>query len=182
VRCADGEAVRLIPIIQGEHAVVTKPDIVITTLLGSCIAVCLFDPLSQIGGMNHFLLGDTPSGVPVSALAMQRYGVHAMELLINSMMRAGAVRERLQAHIYGGANIIAGLGSIGTSNAAFARRFVQAEGIALGHVDVGGRQARKIEFLAYHGKTRATTVAAAEDPLVPLRPSLAVLTGELEIF
>jgi chemotaxis protein CheD len=165
-----GSVVRLIPIIQGEHAVVAEPDMIITTLLGSCISVCLFDPFSHIGGMNHFLLGDAPAGVPIGQLGVQRYGVYAMELLIAAMMRAGAARERLQAHIYGGANIIAGLEPIGTSNAAFARRFIQAEGFALGHIDVGGRHARKVEFRAYDGKTRAITVASNEDPQVRLAP------------
>lgn len=171
-----------ISIIQGEHAVVSEPGTVITTLLGSCIAVCLQDPAARIGGMNHFLLGEPGKDQQVSAQAMQRYGVHAMELLINAMMKRGAARARLRAHLYGGANIIAGLGSIGSSNAAFARRFLDTEGIAVGHVDVGGSHPRKVEFLAYEGKARATAVSEAPPIQTAAPVLLPVGGGELELF
>lgn len=171
-----------IPIIQGEHAVVSEPGVVISTLLGSCIAVCLQDPVARVGGMNHFLLGEPGKDHQVNAQSMQRYGIHAMELLINAMMKRGAVRTRLRAHLYGGANIIAGLGSIGSSNAAFARRFLDTEGIATGHVDVGGTHARKVEFLPYEGKARSTAVSEAPPIQVPATVPLPVEGGELELF
>lgn len=81
---------RRINIIQGEHCVVSEPDTMVTTLLGSCIAVCLNDSVSRIGGMNHFLLGEPGADVKPRPDEMQRYGVHAMELLINGMMAKGA--------------------------------------------------------------------------------------------
>ena len=141
----------------------------------SCIAACLWDSRAGVGGMNHFML---PEGD--SSDASGRYGSYAMELLINAMMQKGAIRSRLRAHIYGGANIIAGLGGIGHDNAVFARRFVETEGIAIGHVDVGGTRARKIEFMPYEGKARATFVA---DPVPPPRaPAPPVHGGELELF
>jgi chemotaxis protein CheD len=171
-----------ISIIQGEHAVVTEPDRLITTLLGSCVAVCLHDPVAHVGGMNHFLLGEPGTERNLSPQDLQRYGVHAMELLINAMMIRGALRQRLRAHLYGGANMIAGLGSIGTSNAAFAQRFVETEGIAIGHVDVGGRKARKVEFLPYEGKARSTAVADMPPPLLPTTRQPAAPAGELELF
>lgn len=173
---------RRIPIIQGEHAVVAEPDTVIATVLGSCIAACLHDPVARIGGMNHFLLGEPRPGHAVGPEDMQRYGLHAMELLINAMMQAGAVRARLKAHLYGGANVVAGLGSIGTGNAAFARRFMATEGIALGHLDVGGSHARKVEFLPYEGKARATAVAGAPPPVAPVAAAVPARGGELELF
>jgi len=171
---------RRIPIIQGETSVVSEPDVVITTLLGSCISACLFDSVAKIGGMNHFLLGEPGPDHKVSAEDMQRYGVHAMELLINAMMQRGAQRSRLRAHIYGGANIIAGLGQIGSANAKFARRFLETEGIAIGHVDVGGTHARKVEFLPYEGKARSTSVAGTNLP--PVQKAVPVHDGELELF
>lgn len=173
---------RRISIIQGEHAVVAEPDTVVTTLLGSCIAVCLQDPVARVGGMNHFLLGEPGRDEQVGIQALQRYGVHAMELLINAMMKKGAVRTRLRAQLYGGANIVAGLGAIGSSNAAFARRFLDTEGIAVGHVDVGGTHARKVEFLAYDGKARSTRVADAPPVQLPNPLPLPVSGGELELF
>lgn len=170
-----------INIVQGEHVATDRPDTVIATLLGSCIAVCLHDGVAHIGGMNHFLLGQPDAGQQVSAQDMQRYGVHAMELLINAMMQRGATRSRLRAHIYGGGNIIAGLGGIGHANAAFARRFVEMEGITIGHVDVGGTRARKVEFMPYEGKARATLVA---DPVAFVAPPVLqpACGGELELF
>lgn len=175
---------RRIAIIQGEHAVVSEPDAVITTLLGSCIAVCLQDPVARVGGMNHFLLGEPGPGDAPGARDMQRYGVHAMELLINAMMARGAVRGRMRAHVYGGANVVAGLtstkaASIGSANAAFATRFVQTEGIAIGHVDTGGTRARRVEFQPFEGRARATCVAEAPPP-APVPPQ--AYGGDLELF
>ncbi len=169
-----------IPIIQGEHAVVKEADTVISTLLGSCIAVCLHDAERRLGGMNHFLLGEPSPGQQLSESDMQRYGVHAMELLINATMKAGAQRANLRAHLYGGANIIAGLGGIGTANAAFAKRFLETEGIAIGHCDTGGTKARKVEFRPYDGKIRARCVA--DKPPTVVVPSAPQHGGEIELF
>lgn len=170
---------RRVSIIQGENHVSGEPDVVISTLLGSCVAVCLQDPDGRVGGMNHFLLGEPGKDDRVSRGDMQRYGVHAMELLINALMRKGATRTRLRAHLYGGANIIAGLGSIGSSNAAFARRFMETEGIAIGHCDLGGTQARRVEFIPYEGKARSRPVAEA--PAI-IRAPVTLPDGDLELF
>ena len=170
---------RRIPIVQGEHAVVAEPDVMISTLLGSCVAVCLHDSEARIGGMNHFLLGEPGSDQSVRAQDMQRYGVHAMELLINALMARGASRSRLRAHLYGGANIVSRLGPIGSSNAEFARRFVETEGIVVGHSDLGGTRARRVDFLPYEGKVRSFAVADAPPPEtlpVPLP------CGDIELF
>lgn len=174
-------AMRRVPIVQGEHAVVSEANVIVSTVLGSCIAVCLQDSVSRIGGMNHFLLGEPSAGHDVSPQDMQRYGVHAMEVLINALMARGASRDRLKAHIYGGANVVAGLGSIGSQNASFARRFCQTEGIAIAHEDVGGNFARRVEFLAYEGKSRCSRVAQAP-PIQIKPPKPAVAGGELELF
>jgi len=171
---------RRINLVQGEHLATDRPGSILSTLLGSCIAVCLHDGVAHVGGMNHFLLGRPDAGQTVGAHEMQRYGVHAMELLINAMMQKGAIRSRLRAHIYGGANIIAGLGGIGHDNAVFARRFVETEGIAIGHVDVGGTRARKIEFMPFEGKARSSFVA--ESVPLPRAPVVPVHGGELELF
>jgi chemotaxis protein CheD len=168
-----------INIIQGEFCVASEPDVLIGTLLGSCIAVCLHDAEARVGGMNHFLLGEPGSYERVQGVDMSRYGVHAMELLVNEMMKRGAVRSRLRAHLYGGANIVAGLGQIGTSNAAFAKKFVATEGIAIGHAELGGNQARRIEFLPFLGKVRSWTVTDR----VPVAAAAATTAGgDLELF
>lgn len=173
---------RRMSIVQGEHAVVSEPHVVLSTVLGSCIAVCLQDPVARIGGMNHFLLSEPASG-EIGPGEMQRYGIHAMEVLINGMMARGAARERLRAHIYGGANVVSGLGEIGSQNAAFARRFCRTEGISIAHEDVGGAFARRVEFLPHEGKSRCSRVSQV--PAAPARPKpIAPLakSGELELF
>ncbi|WP_033921493.1 chemotaxis protein CheD [Sphingomonas sp. 37zxx] len=172
---------RRVSIIQGENHVSGDPDVVISTLLGSCVAVCLQDPESRVGGMNHFLLGEPGKDDDIRQADLQRYGVHAMELLINALMRKGASRSRMRAHLYGGANIIAGLGSIGANNAAFARRFMETEGIAIGHCDLGGTHARRVEFIPYEGKARSRAVA--EPPKIVRAPVvLPAGDGDLELF
>jgi chemotaxis protein CheD len=174
---------RRVSIVQGEHAVVSEPHVVLSTVLGSCIAVCLQDPVARIGGMNHFLLSEPSTGADVGPTELQRYGIHAMEVLINGLMAKGASRERLRAHIYGGANVVAGLGKIGSHNAAFARRFCRTEGISIAHEDVGGNCARRVEFLPHEGKSRCTRVSQAPARVAAPKPVPApARSGELELF
>lgn len=173
---------RRLTIVQGEQAMGHEPGIAITTVLGSCIAVCLVDPVRRQGGMNHFLLGD-PGDTPLAAHELQRYGVHAMELLVNALMRVGSARPNLRAHLYGGATMIAGLGDIGARNILFARNFLHTEGIEVRHENVGGNLARRVEFLPYEGRSRCRTV----DQPVPVQLPVAVRdlpgnAGELELF
>ena len=171
---------RRIAIIQGDYRVEKDPGVTITTLLGSCVAVCLHDTIARVGGMNHFLLGTPREGAVVSDADRKRYGIHAMELLINEMMKHGAARSRLSAHLYGGATIVAGLGAIGRSNAKFARVFVATERIEIAHCDLGGERARRVEFRPHDGKARSRFVADAVPILKPLaRPTN---DGELILF
>nr|WP_308419324.1 chemotaxis protein CheD [Sphingomonas metalli] len=155
-----------------------------TTILGSCVAACLFDPDAQVGGINHFLLAEPQPGQRVDTATAHRYGVHAMELLINDMLRLGARRDRLRAHLYGGANILAGMRSIGSDNGAFATRFLAQEHIPLILSDLGGRSARRVDFRPALGRSRArlvvdAVVAASPSPR-PATP--AVVSGELDLF
>ncbi len=173
---------RRVSIVQGENAIVAEPGVVVSTLLGSCVAACLYDPVARVGGMNHFLLGEPSADHRVSAGDMQRYGIHAMELLINGMMARGASRTRLRAHLYGGGNIVSGLGGIGTANAAFARRFMADEGIEVAHSDLGGASARKVEFLPHEGKSRCTRVADRVPERPPVPVTLPPVGGDLELF
>jgi chemotaxis protein CheD len=89
-------AAKRVHIIQGEYKVISDPDVVMTTILGSCVAACLRDPVAGLGGMNHFLLPGTGN---VTGGDATRYGVHLMELLINGLLKQGARRDRLEAKI-----------------------------------------------------------------------------------
>ncbi len=138
-----------------------SPDAVdVSTVLGSCIATCLYDPIAKIGGMNHFMLPVQEIGDQISA----RYGVHAMELLINGIMRLGGDRRRLKAKVFGGANVLT-LGpdspAIGQLNIEFIRHFLQLEQIPMIAEKVGGDRALRVHFHCHSGKAFVKPVPMA---------------------
>lgn len=151
------DGVRMIHVIQGQYGLSERPDDILSTVLGSCIATCLCDREAGIGGMNHFLL----PGEGAVRNGSLKYGVHAMELLINALLRRGARRERLRARVYGGANMIANLPPIGTANAEFALWFLRNEGIRCVGQDVGGRQARRVRYWPVQDRATVRTVDGA---------------------
>ncbi|MBV0932962.1 chemotaxis protein CheD [Marinobacterium weihaiense] len=153
----DAKRVNLLP---GGVQVSRDPELVITTLLGSCVAACLFDPVSGVFGMNHFLLASQSSRArPALESAAGRYGVHAMELLINAMLKQGAERRHLQAKAFGGANVLShhsgGRFAVGDMNTRFIRHFLEQEGIPLVASDLGGFNGRQLRF---HGRDFAVYV------------------------
>lgn len=134
------------------------PHLVLTTVLGSCIACCLFDPVVCIGGLNHFLLAETPASLQALHGEASRYGRYAMEGLVNAMLKRGATLQTMRAHLYGGANLYPGMRPIGTENAQFARQFLHARGVALAHEDTGGTVARRLDFHPVSGRVRCRMV------------------------
>ena len=123
----------------------------VTTILGSCVALCLWDPLKHIGGINHFLL-------PVGAAAgpnSPRFGNVAVPELIGQTVKLGAERKRLQAKLFGGANVIEAFrdreNHLGTQNVLIARELLEAEAIPVVGEDVGGYKGRKLIFLTDDG-------------------------------
>lgn len=170
-----------INIIQGTWRVTDNDDVVMSTVLGSCVACCLFDPVARVGGMNHFLLAEPREGMVCSTAEAERYGLYAMELLVNEMLQAGAIRSRLRAHLYGGANLHAGMQAIGTSNADFARAFLVRDCIPLMHSNLGGVLARRVDFRATAGQARCRLVEA-DVPVVTRRPFLPAGGGDVELF
>jgi len=131
-----------IHITQGEYATGMRDEVVISTLLGSCVACCLWDPVARVGGMNHILLARSQDAQTTRTLS----GINAMELLINDLIKLGAVRNRLQAKAFGGARMISGLSDIGEQNAVFAVDYLATEGIPLVTQSLGGQQARSLRF------------------------------------
>jgi chemotaxis protein CheD len=154
-RLEDLVAETRVHLVQGEFHVSASPDVVITTTLGSCVACCMFDPVSRIGGMNHFLL---PDGESASGPDAVRYGAHAMELLINGLLRAGALKSDLVARLFGGGKLSDYLPDVGGQNAAFAEQYLDYEGIALLPGSVRGRGARKLQFWPATGRARQLTM------------------------
>lgn len=156
---ADG--FRRMHVIQGEWKVSNDSSVVLSTVLGSCVAACLRDPAAGVGGMNHFLL---PGSVDALAQGgdVSRYGVHLMELLINGLLKQGARRDRLEAKIFGGAKTIASFSNVGQQNADFATRFLRDEGIQIVSSSTGGDAGRKLEFWPVSGRARQYALTGAE--------------------
>lgn len=137
---------------------------VISTILGSCVSCCLWDPKARVGGMNHMLLAVSTKGTDVCNLA----GINAMELLINDILKQGGRRERLRAKAFGGARMVAGLSDIGQINSAFTLDYLEKEGIRCDKHSLGGGKARQIMFWPATGramqKTRVDRVLEDEFP------------------
>ncbi|EEW24197.1 chemotaxis protein CheD [Rhodobacter ferrooxidans] len=160
-------------VVQGEYRISEDPSEVLSTILGSCVAVCLHDPVRKVGGMNHFLL---PFGQEEGTNRPVRYGLFAMEMLINALMKQGAKKTRLQAKLFGGARISADLRDIGKSNASFALEFLATEGIPCLGESLGGTNARRVIYRPTSGLARmlivpSTNLAPVERQLPLNRPA-----------
>jgi chemotaxis protein CheD len=133
----------------GEYYI-TQRDMLIVTVLGSCVSACMRDPIAKVGGMNHFMLPDRDTEGPLSASA--RYGAYAMEVLINQLFALGAKRERLEAKVFGAARVLPGMSDIGERNAAFAMDYLKRESIRVVAEDLGSDEPCKIYFFAQTGR------------------------------
>ena len=171
-----------ITVLQGQVRVSAGPRVELSTVLGSCITTCLFDPEAEVGGMNHFLLAEPPRSHNPGEIDVH-YGVYLMEMLINEMLNHGASKPRMRAHLYGGANLRAGMAPIGTANANFARSFLAREGIVLAREDVGGSCARRVDFRPALGRVRCRVVPATMAPeAAPVVRPARVGGGDVELF
>ena len=161
------DAVKILP---GQYHATAGPG-TITTVLGSCVSTCLWDPVARIGGMNHFMLpGD--QATPGSAWAASaRFGVYAMEVLINQMTRLGADRRRLVAKVFGGARVLAGFDTldVGAKNAEFVLEFLKVEGIPLLAQDLLDVHPRKVHFFPDSGKVQVKRLNVAPNDGVQRR-------------
>jgi chemotaxis protein CheD len=151
------EAVKLV---AGEY-LATAREVMLVTVLGSCIAACLHDPAVGIGGMNHFMLPDSNHGDGESA----RYGAYAMEMLINDLLKQGARRASLQAKVFGGGNVVPGLAgsAIGDRNAEFALDYLAREEIPVVASDLMDVYPRRVHFFPRSGRVMVRRLASARD-------------------
>ncbi len=149
-RSFDTQAAKVLP---GEYYVTGK-DMLIVTVLGSCVAACIRDTQSGIGGLNHFMLpdGGTDENNPASTSA--RYGSYAMEILINHITKLGARRANLEAKVFGGGNVLPGLtvANVGERNAEFVLRFLHTEKIRVVAQDLVDVYPRKVYYFPASGK------------------------------
>jgi chemotaxis protein CheD len=139
-------------ILPGEYFVSRAP-MIVYTVLGSCVSVCIRDPLAGVGGMNHFMLpAPKGDGRSDSWGESARYGSFAMEMLINEILKRGGRKSRLEVKVFGGGRIYDGGVDIGVNNAVWALEYVAIEGYTLARADVGDIYPRKLYYFTDSGK------------------------------
>jgi chemotaxis protein CheD len=142
---------------QGDFYVTQNPNEVITTVLGSCVALCVRDPDLKIGGMNHFLLPKAADNLAQAVNNDLRYGSYSIERLINSIMSHGGRRDRLEIKIFGGASMASDFSKVGEKNADFVTRYLDREGFPVHAQDLRGSSARRIMFFPHTGKVMVSS-------------------------
>jgi chemotaxis protein CheD len=179
------EAVKVLP---GEYFVTTT-DMLLVTVLGSCVSACIRDKEKGIGGMNHFMLADSAEQSPFSASA--RYGTYAMEILINHLLKLGARRASLEAKVFGGGRVMAALSSsnVGERNCSFVMDFLRTEGIFVAAKDLLDVHPRKVYFFPNTGRVLVKKLTRLHNDTLLRRETeyAARLTetpvaGEIELF
>ncbi|MBI1362421.1 MAG: chemoreceptor glutamine deamidase CheD [Proteobacteria bacterium] len=175
-------------ILPGEYAV-TAEDELIVTAVGSCIAACIHDTVTGIGGMNHFMLPSSTGGDWAGQNAAARYGNFAMEFLINEILKQGGKKTNLVAKIFGGGTMMPAQLQIGEMNAAFAREYLQTEKIPILAEDVGQGYSRKVYFHPKSGAVTMKKLMVLANDTIPRREadygkvlSDMPLDGEVELF
>lgn len=178
-------AVKVLP---GEFYVTTK-DMVLVTTLGSCVAACIRDTRSGIGGINHFML---PEAGDISLVgAATRYGAFAMEVLVNEIIKAGGRRSHLEAKVFGGGRVLDSLTSsdVGERNAAFVREYLKSEEIRIAAEDLLDEWPRKVYFFPESGKVLVKKLRTLKNQTLAERESeyrrrirTAPISGDIELF
>ncbi|GGY06704.1 chemoreceptor glutamine deamidase CheD [Massilia dura] len=186
-RTFDCEAAKILP---GEYYFTNK-DMLIVTVLGSCVSACIRDRVSGLGGMNHFMLpdGGADANSPVSASA--RYGTYAMEILINSLLKSGARRDNLEAKVFGGGAVLKGFTAmnVGERNAAFVQSFLRNERIRVVAEDLNDIYPRKVYFFPRTGKVLVKKLMQSHNDTLAKREieyasrlKKQPVAGEIELF
>ena len=176
-------------ILPGEYYWTGK-EMAIITVLGSCVSACIRDRISGVGGMNHFMLpGGGESDNPAST--SMRYGIHAMEILINELLKAGAVRQNLEAKVFGGGRVLSGLQAmnVGTRNADFVRNYLRVEKIRLVAEDLNDIHPRKVVYFPLSGRVLVKKLESSNTLELAAREQVYVKSlqsglsgGDVELF
>ena len=182
------DAVKILP---GQYHASKGPG-TITTVLGSCVSTCLWDPVERIGGMNHFMLPGDGAAPSATWTASARFGVYAMEVLINEMAHLGADRRRLVAKVFGGARVLAGFDKldVGAKNAEFVLEFLKVEAIPIAAQDLLDVHPRKVYFFPATGKVQVKRLHVTPNDTVLQKREREYLSelsgksggGDIEIF
>lgn len=178
-------------LLPGEYYVSGQQETLVT-VLGSCISACVRDPSNQIGGMNHFMLPASSNHcawTDKDAIEATRYGTHAMEHLINEILKNGGKKKNLEVKIVGGGQILRGLSGIGNQNIAFVRRYLMTEGLAIANEDLGNIYPRKVRYHPATGRLQVKRLKSLHNDTILERERSyqKVLddqphTGEIDLF
>lgn len=181
------QAVKVLP---GEYYA-TNGEEMIVTVLGSCVSVCLRDNYTGVGGLNHFLLPHDRSNANTPLTESARYGVYAMELLINHLLKLGAQRHRLEAKVFGGGNVIKDItfAKVGERNVSFVLAHLAQEGIPIVARDLLDDYPRKVHFFPHSGRVMLKKIKSLHNSTlidrekgylrqVEYRP----ISGEVDLF
>ena len=168
-------AVKLLP---GEYYV-TSSDMVLTTVLGSCVSACVRDSTAGVGGMNHFMLPEDGDPTHRDATAAMRYGAYAMEMLINELFKAGAKRERLEAKVFGGGAVLANMTmlNIGERNADFVLRYLHMENVRIAAQDLRGKLPRRINYFPLTGRVTMRKLIQRDDAVLVQKDEQALASA-----
>lgn len=181
------EAAKILP---GEYYV-TGRDMVLVTVLGSCVSACIRDRENGIGGMNHFMLPDAGSDQSNPLSSSARYGTYAMEMLINQLIKLGAKRPNLEAKVFGGGNVMRHftVHNIGERNAAFVLDYLGTEKIKVSAQDLVGIYPRKVYFFPKTGKVLVKRLKNIHNNTIyerekeySSRLQVTPIAGEVELF
>ncbi|MGQ0455835.1 MAG: chemoreceptor glutamine deamidase CheD [Hyphomicrobium sp.] len=174
---------------QGDYYVSSSPYEILSTVLGSCIAVCMRDPASGCGGMNHFLLPSGGRHDDAASGAALRYGSYSIERLTNALIARGALRERLEVKVFGGANMMSGGANYGHANADFVEAYLKREGLKVMARSLRGNQPRRLRFHPvsgkaqfYEGREIQCAEVAAQESRLALQLRGANVKSSIEIF
>ncbi len=179
----------MVKVFPGEFHVTSNPDETLVTVLGSCVSACIRDPRRGIGGMNHFMLPPSRTGGWGGDSQSARFGNFAMEKLINELLKAGCARDTLEIKVFGGGNVTESNIAVGTNNAEFALRYLEAEGLRCVAQDLGGRFPRRIHYSPATGKVirrllgrEMSSAVAHEEFEHAKRISSRSPAGEIDLF
>ena len=179
------EAAKILP---GEYYV-TARDMLLVTVLGSCVSACIRDPSTGIGGMNHFMLPEGDVHNPLSASA--RYGGYAMEVLLNQLIKLGATRSRLEAKVFGGAAVMRGFTTqnVGQRNSEFVLEYLDTENVRVVAQDLRDIYPRKVYFFPAQGRVLVKKLKQVHNDTILRRESeygsrlqSAEMGGDVELF
>ena len=188
-RSLDTVAAKILP---GEFYV-TAQDEVIVTVLGSCVSACIRDCVFGVGGMNHFMLPlqgpDGGSWETKGVGLATRYGNHAMEHLVNEILKNGGMRKNLEIKVFGGGKILSQMTDIGEKNIQFVLDYIQTEGLVLLNQDLGDIYPRKVQYHPKSGKVRIKKLRSLHNDTIGAREreymreiSRSKQEGEIDLF